>query len=132
MTTLSAAQIKQELLGVTTTCLDRSYGVIEGRWLVREFLPFWRGWLFRFGAEYKSESWDCDKYARAFQCQMHIACFEANSPRTAAIAILIVESKTSHALNLIRTDGGWWEIEPQTSVISNLRKNLSTIHYATF
>lgn len=131
MKVLSSSAVRAELSGIPCNCLDNTYGVIEHRWLVEDFLPFWRGWLSKLGARWVAENWDCDKYARAFQSQMHIACFSVRASQTAAIA-MVAGDHPLHAWNLLRTEKGWHEIEPQNCTTQPLRQDRATLRYAIF
>lgn len=119
MKTLNHADIRRELsgFGITARCLDNVYGVIEHKWLIEAFLPFWKDWLFSLGISYTREVFDCDKYARLFQSQMHISAAQAKAKYTGIIAMMVIPG---HALNIVKTGKGWFQIEPQTSVVTPL------------
>ena len=132
MKVLSASEVRADLAPVLVTCLDTHYTVVTHRWLTREFLPFWAQWLFSLGSQYVLNKWDCDKFARAFQSQMHIACFQAHAAHSGAIGFIATNDKGGHALNILKTDRGWYEVEPQNSRVTPLRKERKEIRYAIF
>ncbi len=128
MQTLTQDEVERELSQVVRLIVpDRQYAVIDSKYLSRSFIPFFQDWCKSSGLHYASEARDCDKFARAFASQMHFAAWRRQSLYPAAAGWMGVEG---HALNLVRIQGGWVEIEPQTGDMRPLRRNLGSILYA--
>lgn len=118
MQTITAEQIKDELLPTPVFLLDRVYGVVNHKYLASTFIPWFRDWCFASGLHYASEARDCDKFSRAFVAQAHFAAWRRQTPHTGAVGWMVVPG---HSLNLARTEAGWLEIEPQTGELRPLR-----------
>lgn len=130
MQTITSIQASQELAGVRFFIpLDRVYGVVNHKYLVDVFIPWFRDWCFASGLHYKSEAADCDKFARAFACQAHFAAWRRQTPYTGAIGWFDTFEEKAHAANIARTDQGWYEIEPQTGGIVPLRDNRDSLYH---
>lgn len=134
MTILTSSDVLSELSDIhQITCLDPQYGVLGSDYLAKKLFPFWKDWLFDLGIQYVQDNWDCDKFARAFQSQVHIACFEAKAKVTALCGFMALDTPTGgHAINLVKTELGWLEVEPQNCTITRLRDDKSTIRYVIF
>ena len=126
-------------LGATRTDLapilhfdDEDYVVIEHRWLLDTFLPYFRTFLLHLhSGQVGGEGFDCDDVTLLFRAKLTLSNLRAGGSRKGEVPCgrLIVRQKTSfggvpggpravHALILIRTDAGWFIVEPQTGAIT--------------
>jgi len=132
MKTITQLQIRSELLGVRMLVVpDKIYGIIDHDYIENNFTPWFLNWCFSSGLSYASESADCDKFARAYASQAHFAAWRRKTKHTGSVGWMGVEQpdKTGHALNIARTEKGWFEIEPQTGKFNPLRDDLNSIFY---
>lgn len=98
---------------------DGAYAQIEAESAVEVAL-----WLKRLmwdiGYDYRSESRDCDNFARAFRVLPDLFADDAGAAQAAVFGLAVKMSEPFagvtdgyHALNIIWTDQGWFVFEPQ-------------------
>lgn len=131
MTILSNDDIRDELKGIRLLILpDARYAVVDSSWLRDSFLPWFKDWCLQSGLSYESEARDCDKFARAFVAQAQFSAWRRKNRVTGALGWMGVDDRGGHALNLVRTQHGWVEIEPQTGHTTPLRSDRRSVYYA--
>jgi hypothetical protein len=127
---------------------DRAYVVIEHRWLTGTFLPYFRSFLLHLHAGTSGgEGYDCDNFAMLFRAKLMLSNMLAGGARRAEVPCgrLTVAQRAAfggvpgaagalHALVVVRTDSGWFVVEPQTCTIVELRNypNLGNITEVSF
>jgi hypothetical protein len=109
--------------------VDSLYRVVSDKWYKKKFLPWW--WQYREGFDFYAQGWtaesnDCDDYAYRFRQSLR----DSNALRplkvrsSVAVAVAIVRMRYAsmgipagglHACNLLRTEAGWFVVEPQNS-----------------
>jgi hypothetical protein len=133
MTTLSVVEVRNELYGIFPLLLpDSSVAVVDSNYLREQFLPWFQSWCLSAGLNYASEAKDCDKFARAFVSQAHFAAWRRQAQYAPAVGWMAVttDNGNGHALNLVRIQTGWVEIDPQELVVRPLRSQRDSIRYA--
>lgn len=145
--TLPAWALRAELQGVTRTAVppgvrDNHFVVVDHAWLRSTFLPFFRAYLVSLRARASGEGLDCDNFSDLFRSQLIVANILAGGSRRGEVpcALIIVRPEKPHAripadpgglhqLVAVRTERGWFVIEPQTTALSPLHEypNLETI-----
>lgn len=131
MTVFTSDEVRSQLSKYSVICLDRQYGQVKHSWLTNKYLPFWENWLFQLNAKWKSESWDCDKFARLFQSNLFISGFLSGSERTPLVGLLVTRNP-SHATNLVKTEKGWYEIEPQDNKVTVFNRPAGDVQHIYF
>ncbi len=139
--TTELAAVRPQLL----PCLrfdDERYVVVDHRWLQETFLPYFRTFLNHVHANTSGEGYDCDDYTFLFRAKLVLSNVLAGGARAGAVPCgrLIVDqnrafagvpgsARARHALVLVRTEQGWFVVEPQTCAMTPLAAypNLATI-----
>lgn len=139
--TLSRAQIMSELkrdgVRILPTVNDYNYVVPDYNWIAKEYHGYFSWFLYYLGAKYNAEGMDCDNFANFYQQNLVLANLKAGGARHGDVpcARMVVNQKDRgiyHALNLIRTNLGWYVVEPQDGQLIALndyryRKNITKI-----
>ncbi|MGF1448993.1 MAG: hypothetical protein ACFB20_06210 [Opitutales bacterium] len=138
--TLGRDQILAELRaeGVRTrfNVTDNRYIVPSHDWVKREYQPFFDWYLRYLDTDYHAEGMDCDNYSNFYKQNLVLANLRSGGSRHGDVpcAVMIVNQRDKgiiHALNLIRTDRGWYAVEPQEGHVWSLSsyKYLRDIQY---
>lgn len=103
---------------------DQWYIKLDYDYLVKDFLPWFRGYMFEIDWKYRPEAEDCDNAADLLMGQMKAA--HARNPNypegDVCAAVIATEQKYTwadvpnggyHALNMIYTNKGFVVVEPQ-------------------
>lgn len=119
----------------------KGYAVVPHEWLMDRFLPYFLDTVFRLGLRFTDEGFDCDNYARLFRDELNLqyrlqvttegqepacAVFTVRQKRT--FGVVPGQSGYTHALVLVRTEKGWYVVEPQDGTISMLGKYPNRAH----
>lgn len=130
---IASTVLRRQLAGIDVTFHDARYMRFRHSWVVNRLLVKWQDRLLSSGAKYRAEVWDCDKYANAFKTFAQESCMLNPQARcSGAVGFMSIEQigdTPPHAKNLILTDAGWYEVEPQNSTITPLRADISTIRH---
>ncbi|MCH6257546.1 hypothetical protein MLD52_13375 [Puniceicoccaceae bacterium K14] len=122
---------------------DSRYNLPDHRWLHNEFLPYISGYFDELGISLIGEGMDCDNIAHLFRQQLALSNFQGGRANLGDIACGIVKTQQKydfggvegdqnyHCLILLRTNLGWFAIEPQTgeSVEIELYPNTASINW---
>ena len=105
---------------------DNDFFVPASEWYQKEFFPWYEQQLKHYHVRGYTASWDCDKFASAFNTFGNI-CHAQTSPRTteslaiAEIHYLPDQSITRHAINAVIVDNNQLKfIDPQTPAFTTL------------
>jgi hypothetical protein len=109
--------------------LNKDFAVPSHRWLTSKFVPFWKDYLFDLGLPQRGP-WECENYAFIALAQSRIAGLWTNVIENPAFGLLIIQETAQkgaqvgqivHAINIVRTNKGWYEFEPQKADVRPLR-----------
>lgn len=97
---------------------DNTYVIPDHDWVKKQFDPYFRWYIYYLSAEYHAEGMDCDNYSDMYQQALILANLKAGGTRSGDVpcAVLVVNQRDKgilHALNLVRTNKGWYIVEPQ-------------------
>lgn len=97
---------------------DHKYIVPEHSWVRGDYSQYFDWYIYYLGARYNAEGMDCDNFADFYRQNLVLSNLKAGGARRGDVpcATLIVNQKDKgiyHALNLVRTDRGWYVVEPQ-------------------
>ncbi|GAB1490150.1 hypothetical protein MASR2M8_26090 [Opitutaceae bacterium] len=127
---------------VPPTLRDNQFVVVDHAWLRSAFLPFFRGYLVSLRAHRSGDGMDCDNDSDLFRSQLIVANILAGGSRHGEVpcATLVVRPEKPfarvpadpgglHQLVAVRTERGWFVIEPQTTALCPLHAypNIGTI-----
>ncbi|MGF1483142.1 MAG: hypothetical protein ACFBZ8_02130 [Opitutales bacterium] len=138
--TLGRDEILAELRssGVRTrfNVTDNRYVVPSHTWMNEEYQPFFDWYLRYLDTDYHAEGMDCDNYSNFYKQNLVLANLRSGGSRHGDVpcAVMIVNQHDKgiiHALNLIRTDRGWFAVEPQEGRIVSLR-NYRYLNYIQY
>ncbi len=138
MITLRPAEIRKQLgPRVSASFAANLYVLPEEKWLLKDFLPWWRSHLNSTGMMYRKDIYDCDDFSRAFVNSLVLSARAINASAAVAVAMLRVNNVVhslsvppgSHCLNLIGVNhqkkAAWIIVEPQNNLHVHL-ENYST------
>ena len=122
---------------------DNRYVVVEHDWLMKIFVPYFGTFLNHLHAgPAGGEGYDCNDFALLFRAKLSLSNLLAGGARQGEVPCgrLVVWQQVGfggvtgrphavHALVLIRTDLGWYVVEPQTGASTSFQKypNLSGV-----
>lgn len=136
--TIPGWALRAELQGLTRRDVpaglrDNQFVVIDHGWLKSKFLPFFRGYLVSLRARSSSDGMDCDNYSDLFRSQLIVANIIGGGSRRGEVpcAVIVVRTVKPHArvpanpeglhqLLAVRTERGWYVVEPQTTALCPL------------
>ena len=84
----------------------------------------------RIVGAYRPTSFDCDNFALLYKSLMSTSIYKNNKNREILVGIISVKQKKAilgidegvlHALNIVKTDKGWFVVEPQTGEFISLK-----------
>ena len=76
------------------------------------------------------ESFDCDNFSLLYKSLLSTAVYKNNKDKEILVGVIMVRQKhpmlgipagVLHALNIVKTDMGWFVVEPQTGEFINLK-----------
>lgn len=127
---LSRIEMMHELReqGVMTlpTVNDHKYVIPQHTWVRNDYNRYFDSYIYYLGAEYNAEGMDCDNFANFYRQNLVLANLKAGGARLGDVpcATIVVNQRDKgifHALNLIRTNRGWFVIEPQDGTLTQLK-----------
>jgi hypothetical protein len=129
--TLTRDQVIAELrlAGVRTrfNVTDNTYVVPSHKWVSEDYGAYFDWYLSYLDTDYHAEGMDCDNYSNFYKQNMVIANLRSRGSHRGDVpcAVIIVNQRDKgiiHALNLVRTDRGWFAVEPQEGRITALAR----------
>jgi len=118
---------------------DNQYVIPDDAWLKQQYDPYFRWFLHYLSADYQAEGMDCDNFSNMYQQNLVLANLKSGGSRAGEVpcAVMIVNQRDKgilHALNLVRTDRGWFVVEPQDGRFTPLtsyryRHDIATIDF---
>jgi len=142
-TVLSRTEVMSELrhngLLISPTVNDHKYVIPQHSWVDGDYGRYFDSYIYYLGAEYNAEGMDCDNFADFYRQNLILANLKAGGARQGDVpcATIVVNQKDKgiyHALNLIRTNRGWYVVEPQDGTFTSLNtyRYLRNITKVTF
>lgn len=145
--TLPGWALRAELQGVSGSPVppslrDNQFVIVDHAWLRSTFLPFFRSYLVSLRARSNGDGMDCDNYSDLFRSQLIVANILAGGSKHGEVpcASLVVRPEKPfarvpadpgglHQLVAVRTELGWFVIEPQTTALCPLHAypNIGTV-----
>lgn len=128
-TMLSRIDLMQELrtqgLLILPTVNDHKYVIPQHSWVNGDYSSYFDSYIYYLGAEYNAEGMDCDNFADFYRQNLVLANLKAGGARQGDVpcATIVVNQRDKgiyHALNLMRTNRGWFVIEPQDGTFTKL------------
>ena len=104
---------------------DATYVLPSLDYIIKEFLPWFKGYIARRGMVFSEDKFDCDDFAHEFAARLREAGLKLEGKSGVAVATLQVRNKATslgigkgeHMLNLVgvktRNGYGWLVVEPQ-------------------
>lgn len=115
---ISPTQLRKELSGIITEFSDGSYTAIDHFWLINDFRKWWEQYLFDNNIKWIPETFDCENFSRLLIEQVNLSGALAGligvSPVIGTYKINRPDTSL-HMKCVVRTNRGWFEIEPQDS-----------------
>ncbi|TVR53928.1 MAG: hypothetical protein EA425_02685 [Puniceicoccaceae bacterium] len=126
---------------------DKKYVIPRHEWLVHDYLPHFSQYLREMGIRPDGEGLDCDNYSLLFRQQMIISNYLGGATRLGDVPAAIMkvrqvksfggvraDEESYHSLILVRTDRGWFVVEPQNGTLTALSRypNRPFISYLFF
>lgn len=122
---------------------DSRYNLPDHSWVTQKFLPYISNYFKDLGISVVGEGMDCDNISHFFRQQLSLCNFQGRQAHNGDIACGIVKTKqiygfggvkgdgNYHSLVLLRTNLGWYAIEPQTGEIAPISNypNASEINW---
>ncbi len=135
---IRAPQLEAELLAVhgirpsQVEMSDQTYALQSHEWIVETFLPYIQSYFESNDIRVIGEGMDCDNIAQLFRQQLALSNTRAGGAAIGDVPCGILKTKQEsafggvpesgsdyHSLIIIRTDQGWFAIEPQTQAITS-------------
>lgn len=109
---------------------DSRYNLPNHQWLTENFLPYIARYFDELGISVVGEGMDCDNISHLFRQQLALSNFQGGRAHIGDVACGILKTKqvydfggvegdgSYHCLVLLRTNRGWFAIEPQTGALA--------------
>ena len=125
---------------------DQFYILPQHEWLANEFIPFSLEFFEANDVIASGEGMDCDNAAHLFKQLLSLSNTRGGRSHKGDVPCAVIKTtqlhpfggapgdRSTHALILLRTNEGWYVIEPQTGAISRLDSypNREMIEWAFF
>ena len=128
---ISRMEIMRELrdqgVMVAPVVNDHKYVVPHDQWMRNNYNEYFKAYIYYLGAQYEAEGMDCDNYADFYRQNLVLSNLKAGGAKYGDVpcATMVVNQKDKgiyHALNLVRTQQGWYAVEPQDGTFTELNR----------
>ena len=133
------AELRSQGINCSPNVVDNTYIVPDHNWVAQHYYPYFQWYIHYLRVEYQAEGMDCDNYSAFYKQNMVLSNLKAGGTRYGDVpcAVMVVyqyDKGITHMLNLVRTNRGWFAVEPQDGIMTPLNsyRYRNNIKYVDF